>query len=497
MLTVKIGTRLTAVLLLALTPVLIGYMYWSVSRSTVIYMNDLRRELRATAISLAPSMENDLLEREWDQVEDVLRRMSRDGIAVAVLTREGRDWYAPAGFPRQLAAIISKANLSDSNATEFEKRIGAVDWFCAIVPLKNRGQTTFGYLLVAQDWTDIRGDLRDRTIGSIFTALIVIGLIIAIIPLAVARYVSQPLAELSRRVAGFPDSELGDRVLDGDEVSLLTEEFRRLDDQLNNASRELLLKHRRELDLERRLQHAERLATIGTLASGLAHEIGTPMGVIRGRAEYLLHSESTTAKTRDGLEIIISQIDRVSRIVRMLLDYGRRRESQRAVCDARSIVNHALSLMETEAARRDVQISTALGDKPLMIECDSGQLQQVCINLIMNALDAMTPSGGTLDITAKATGGAAPSVTIDFIDTGHGVPSQYSSRVFDPFFTTKEPGSGTGMGLAVSQSIVRDHNGEIDFESRPEGSRFFVTLPLAPLENATTAKLPAPAEHLT
>jgi len=493
---VKIGTRLTAVLLLALTPVLVGYMYWSVSRSTAIYMNDLKRDIRATAVSLAPSMENDLLEHEWDQVEDVLRRMSRDGTAAGVLTREGRGWYAPANFPRELAATISTADISDSKATEFEKNIDGADWFCRVVPLKDRNQATFGYLLVAQDWTDIRADLKDRTIGSIIMALLVVALIIGVIPLAVARYVSRPLAELSRRVTGFPDAELRDRALDGDEVSLLTEEFRRLDDQLNTASRELLMKHRRELELERRLQHAERLATIGTLASGLAHEIGTPMGVIRGRAEYLLHGEPTTGKTRDGLEIIISQIDRVSRIVKMLLDYGRRRESQRAICDARSIVNHALSLMETEAARRAVRIETVLGDKPFIIECDSGQLQQVFINLIMNALDAMTPGGGTLAITAKAdTDGAAHLVTIAFQDTGHGVPPQYSARVFDPFFTTKEPGSGTGMGLAVSQTIVRDHNGEIGFESQPEGSRFFVTLPLAAVGSSPAASSLSPAEN--
>lgn len=498
MLAVKIGTRLTLVLLLALTPVLGGYMYWSVTRSTAIYMNDLKREIRGRALNLAPWLEKELQENESNQVEDELRRRGRAGTAVAVLTPEGKSWYSPAGFPSELAATISRADVSDAEATEFEKTINGADWFCIVVPLKDRNQATFGYLLVAQDWTDIRADLKDRTIGSIITALLVVALIIAIIPLAVARYVSRPLAELSRRVTGFPDAGLRERALDGDEVSLLTEEFRRLDDQLNTASRELLMKHRRELELERRLQHAERLATIGTLASGLAHEIGTPMGVIRGRAEYLLHGEATTGKMRDGLEIIISQIDRVSRIVRMLLDYGRRRESQRAICDGRSIVNHALRLMETEAARRNVRIETALGDKPFMIECDSGQLQQVFINLIMNALDAMTPGGGTLAITAKADGDAAGhAVTIAFQDTGHGVPPQYSARVFDPFFTTKEPGSGTGMGLAVSQSIMRDHNGEIGFESQPEGSRFFVTLPMAAVESSTVASSPSPAENRT
>ncbi|MBV8139165.1 MAG: hypothetical protein JO121_26570 [Deltaproteobacteria bacterium] len=244
------------------------------------------------------------------------------------------------------------------------------------------------------------------------------------------------------------------------------------------ARQDLLAKHRRELELERRLRHAERLATVGTLASGLAHEIGTPMGVIRGRAEHLLHSEPNPAKARRGLEIIVSQIDRVSRIVRMLLDYGRSRESHRAVCDLRQIIHHAMSLMETEAARRLIKVSAELGEKPLLAECDAGQLQQVFVNLEMNALDAMTPQGGTLWIRAESgVNGNSHELRIVFEDTGHGVSPLNAGRVFDPFFTTKETGVGTGMGLAVSQSIVRDHSGEITFESGPRGSMFVVAVP--------------------
>jgi signal transduction histidine kinase len=272
-------------------------------------------------------------------------------------------------------------------------------------------------------------------------------------------------------------------------VSLLTEEFRRLDDQLTVARQDLLAKHRRELELERRLQHAERLATVGTLASGLAHEIGTPMGVIRGRAEHLLHSEPNADRARRGLEIIVSQIDRVSRIVRMLLDYGRSRESRRAVCDLRQIVNHAMSLMETEAARRQVKVSAELGDQPLLTECDAGQLQQVFVNLEMNALDAMTPQGGTLKIRAKGgANGNGRELMIVFEDTGHGVSPLHAGRVFDPFFTTKETGRGTGMGLAVSQSIIRDHGGEITFESGPRGSKFLVAVVGVPTDEAWTAQ---------
>ena len=486
----KVGTRLTLVLLLALTPVLVSYMYWSVRRSSIVYVHDLKRDIRATTRSLAPALENDLLLKEWSEVDDVLRRMTDDATRVALLNRDGSLWKTSDRATSELVEQLLRTK--PSGDAEFETWIGETNWFCRVVPLSDREGhegNTFAYLLVAQDWTDIRQDLKERTAISALAAFAVIGVIVALIPLLVRRYVSNPLAELSRRVKRFSDDEQRDRYSPTNEVSLLTEEFRRLDDQLTVARRDLLAKHRRELELERRLQHAERLATVGTLASGLAHEIGTPMGGIRGRAEQLLHSEPNPDKGRRGLEIIVSQIDRVSRIVRMLLDYGRSRESRRAVCDLRQIVNHAMSLMETEAARRRVTVSAELGEQPLLAECDAGQLQQVFVNLEMNALDAMTPQGGTLKIRAESgANGKGRELRIVFEDTGHGVSPLNAGRVFDPFFTTKETGVGTGMGLAVSQSIIRDHSGEITFESGSGGSKFLVAVPGVPVDKVRPAQ---------
>jgi signal transduction histidine kinase len=204
------------------------------------------------------------------------------------------------------------------------------------------------------------------------------------------------------------------------------------------------------------------------------------MGVIRGRAEYLLHGQPEPAMNRNGLQIIINQIDRISRIVRMLLDYARERESVWAVCDVRSVVEHALSLTETEAKGRRVTIKADLGDQTIPIRCDADQLQQVFINLIMNALDAMTPEGGSLEVRATIENetAAARIAKVSFEDTGPGVALENRARVFDPFFTTKEPGKGTGMGLAVSQSIVRDHEGEIALHTGPAGTRFTISIPI-------------------
>jgi signal transduction histidine kinase len=481
---VKLGTRLTAVLLLALTPVILGYSWWSVQRSTKAYITDLKGELRTAGRGLAPAMENDLRANEWAQVHDVLDRMSTGSTSAALLQADGRVWYAPAGFPGELLPGRERIErVTGSGSAEFEQWIAKRYWFCRLIRLDVLDQSKPAYLLVAQDWTNIKQDLRERALGSLTAALLVVGVIATIIPYVVRRYVSNPLAELSRKVLRFSNDGETERNLEGDELKLITQEFRRIDEQLTSARADLVERHKQGLALERQLQRAERLATIGTLASGLAHEIGTPMGVIRGRAEYLIHGKpEAPASIKEGLESIIGQIDRISRIVRMLLDYARERTSIRIKCDLRVVIRHALSLMETEAEQRRIAVTTNLGDEPIVIECDADQLQQVFINLTMNALDAMAPEAGHLKVTAshKSENGSAPLARITFEDTGAGVSPENRMRIFDPFFTTKEPGKGTGMGLAVSQSIVRDHDGEITLEIGPPSTRFTISMPAAP-----------------
>ncbi len=469
------------VLWLVVTPVLAAHAYWSVHRSINTHVNDFKRETRAASHGLAPALENDIHAGEWDQVRDVLQRGSIEGTVIAVLRSDGKLWSGPPGMPKELVSVAEGLQLDyEGHFVEFERKAGGRHWFCQLLPLNGKDHQLIGYLLMAQDWTDISDDLRAREIGAVIVALIVMAVVAATISFFVRRYVSGPLAGLSRKVMRFSTEADAERGLAGDEVNLLTEEFRRLDAQLTKARVDLLKRHRRELELERGLERADRLATIGRLASGLAHEIGTPMGVIRARAEHLLQTEPSTAKTQTGLQIIIVQIDRVSRIVRMLLDYARARESRQTRCDVRVIIEHALTLVETEAERRRVKLAKEFGEAPLLVECDADQLQQVFVNLAMNALDAMAMEGGTLRITAGAENAhSAARLKVVFEDSGPGVAAQHQDRVFDPFFTTKEPGRGTGMGLAVSQSIMRDHNGEITLTREAHGARFVVTMPIA------------------
>jgi two-component system NtrC family sensor kinase len=477
---VKIGTRQTLAMLVCVTPVLAGYMYFSIGHSTKIYAEDLKRETRATSRALQAALEVDIAEGDWKAVKNAFERIQRDGVEAALLDTSGRVKFSLFDFPLlPPPPIPALNNVLNGKPAEFMHIRGSFYWFCRVTPLAQENGKPSGVLLVAQEWSDVHEDIRHRVIASVFAGTFALALIAVLIPLVSRRYVSQPLSELSRKVSQF--STVEEKRLDGasNEVEFLTEEFQRLDQELATAKQRLIDEGKRKIELERRLRHSDKLATIGTLASGLAHEIGTPLNVIRGRAEYLLHADANPSKTTEGLETIVSQIDRITKIVRMLLDFSSRREVARHPRDVREIVDATLNLLQTEAHRRGVRIIADLPGLPLIVKCEAGQLQQVFINLAMNALDAMSDAGGTFRISAEThKAGNVQRLRLLFEDTGSGVAEGDRERIFDPFFTTKEPGKGTGMGLAISQSIVREHDGEIEVEQARTGARFVVTLPL-------------------
>jgi signal transduction histidine kinase len=470
---VRIGTRLTLVLLACILPILAAYAYWTVAQSNV-YMNELRES------ALAPAIDEDVNAQEWSKVADAFRSMDAEGTRSALLRKDGELWYSLPDFPPQLVDT-ARVQIAQDHSAEFGPTAGVKNWFCELVPLKNPSGEVIGYLLEVQDWTKVERDTRAQTLALAAVAIALLGVIAVVIPLSVYRYVSRPLAGLSNKIAKFSAID-GDRSA-GSEVEFLTHEFRNLDQQLLKARADLEGRHRHELDLERELQRADRLATIGALAAGLAHEIGTPMGVIRVRAEDLEQDATMSADSRAKLGVIVRQIDRITRIVRMLLDYARKSESRKTICDLRSIAERAVALLEPEIARRNVHTVVRLGEIPLTVNCDGDQIEQVFVNLMMNALDAMNRGDGTLRVTAHMEENRGSSrVLVAFEDTGAGVAPEHEARLFTPFFTTKEPGKGTGMGLAVSQSIVREHDGEITFSSTPTGSRFVVAIPMASSE---------------
>ena len=216
-------------------------------------------------------------------------------------------------------------------------------------------------------------------------------------------------------------------------------------------------------DLENQLVRAEKLITVGVLSTEMAHEIGSPLAVIRGRAEQVLREVSSGPRAED-LHVIIKHIDNISSTVRQILDFARLPATERRAVSLQSAVDRARELLAWKLDARHIALDVSVQDDLPMLTADADQLQQVLVNLLLNAADA-SQANGHIRLEALVADGAM--VRIRIVDQGSGIPAEHLQAVFDPFFTTKPRGEGTGLGLPISASIVRNHGGRIDLASTP------------------------------
>jgi signal transduction histidine kinase len=285
-----------------------------------------------------------------------------------------------------------------------------------------------------------------------------------------------------------------------DEIGLVTNSFNRMVDRLRDFAEERAA-HARQLeervrgatteiaerneqlgeanlqlfDMQRQLGQLERLATAGQLAAQFAHEVGTPLNLISGHVQ-LLRARAVDERTIKRLEIITAQIDRIERIVRDMLDQTRRPTCRREPIDLAVLLGRMVDTIAPTLAAHRVELETDVEPALPPVNADGDQLQQVFINLINNSLDAM-PDGGRLRIEVRTENG---EVVTRFSDTGYGIAEGDLPKIFDPLFTTKDRGQGTGLGLAVSQQIIREHGGRVEVSSTPNtGATFTIILPPA------------------
>jgi signal transduction histidine kinase len=237
---------------------------------------------------------------------------------------------------------------------------------------------------------------------------------------------------------------------------------------LENA---LLIKEQRERF--RRMSRADRLATVGELAAGAAHEIRNPLTAIRSSLQYL-ESKQADPATRKLLAAALQETGRINDIVSALLAFSRPAEIVRERYDLRQTLQESLDLVSFQARTQGVSLQRDFPESPLWVQGDRSQLKQLFLNVFLNAIQAM-PDGGEMRVEAAAKEGGKAAVAV--ADTGQGIPAENLERVFDPFFTTKK--GGTGLGLSICYNIAKSHGGDIEVLSRPgRGTTLLVRLPL-------------------
>ena len=299
-------------------------------------------------------------------------------------------------------------------------------------------------------------------------------------PLILEQYKTQPETYMATRIALtkiiFLDIQLAmeayiDKSAEAQEFA--TQQLAGLSHELErglNRNRQALLETRRQLRL------TERVAELGTLAASMAHEIGTPLNVIMGRAEYLL--ERTSDETiKKGLGTIVAQVDRVARLVKQLLSFARRSPPTLGPVNLSETVVSCLDAMQEQFGRHKITVLTDFDEVLPPIHGNHDQLIQVVLNLVLNAVHAM-PDGGHLTVKGNDHK-ENKQVRLSITDTGHGIPAELLPKIFHPFVTTKEQGQGTGLGLTVVHGIVQEHGGSITVDSVPgQGTTFTLLFPV-------------------
>jgi len=266
-------------------------------------------------------------------------------------------------------------------------------------------------------------------------------------------------------------------------------EQRRLEDRVHEATGEIAERKEqleeanlRLFEMQRQLTQLERLAAAGQLAAQFAHEVGTPLNLISGHVQ-LLRARARDERVIMRLDIIAGQIERITNIVRSMLDSTRRPVPQLELVDVNSLLAQILDATQPTLVARNVSLETNLLESLPSIEADPDQLQQVFINLINNSLDAM-PLGGKLNVSTALD----PNwVLITLADSGEGIARDQIDLIFDPMFSTKH-GRGTGLGLTIVQQIISEHNGEVEVESEPGQTAFRIRLPLSSARRIPTCE---------
>ena len=415
----------------------------------------------------------------------VVYNLAAEPVARSASMRYGMDF--PELDPSAIAKLDPRPVLQSGNGIDGYVRAPRTLLYYRIEPIVDSKNHLAGAFVLARQGYGTFATIERRRNRILITTSALVILLSLLVLILVRRSVTRPINELIRRIkeTGEGQREQRIKIKGRDEVASLAQEFNLMCQKLQESHERLMDEQNEKLKLAQELRHSERLASVGRLAAGLAHEIGTPLSIIGGRSEYLLRRPRSLEELKDNLGVIRSQSDRIAAIVRQLLEFSRRREPVFQPVDLAVLLDNVKYLLTHQLLEKAIRVETEGVSHLPKIYADHDLLQQVFINLYSNSLHALAPAG-VIKIGAEiirrnpamASFGARDWLRISFEDNGAGISADHLGRVFDPFFTTKDIGEGTGLGLSVSYGIIQEHSGEIHVESEfGHFTRFIIYLP--------------------
>lgn len=484
----RLAFKLTLLIMVTMAILLAVHSMLVIDREVTLFEEDMERHANLVGNIISASLPDILQNSNVDRLEEFIQNVnkSESKLQVRLVDLNSR----PDSFK---SPQLSQDDLSPlyAGSRVLKKGIGANgdEALFAYFPIESRLHHAMA-IEVSESLTPMKDYISNTIYRKVilFLAIVFFGGILVL--WVGARMVGKPVSEMA---------ELANRVSIGDftgsvpihdkrdELAHLAFGLNEMVSKLDMSRRRLQEETAKKVETIEQLHHAERLATVGKLASGLAHELGTPLNVVSGRARMVTMGDLNDEEINECANIINEQSERMTKILRQLLDFARRRTPERTTIDVFEPINRTVSLLKPTASAKKIRLIVNQSVRLPAIKADAGQLQQVLSNLIINAIHAM-PDGGEIVLTAERREAVPPAdihspkgkfICIEVRDQGMGIPEDDIKRIFTPFFSTKGVGEGTGLGLSISHGIISEHRGWIEVTSKlGKGSLFSIYLPM-------------------
>jgi signal transduction histidine kinase len=482
----KLAAKLVSVIVLGIIIILAVDGYFTARHDIEMFETDMKRDAHLLGRAMKGLVTDAWLisgqQRALKLISEVNEGEHRLHVRWVWLNAKPDDPYIPR-VPREKLNLV----IQGQEETFKERSKEGAGYLYTYVPLKVEDKKPG-----ALELSESLSALDNYTRTAIIRILVLMGELVLVVVFAALLLgfgmIGRPLHRLIEKVRQVGRGDLsGPLNLRGSgEFSELAAALNEMCRQLDESQEKVRSETAARINALEQLRHADRLKTVGGLASGIAHELGTPLNVVSGRAGLIATGSLSEVEVVESANIIKAQSERMTTTIRHLLDFARRRSPQKTSVDLRQIVHKTLDLMAPLGHKQKATLHFIGGDDPAMAKVDAGQIQQVLTNLIVNALQAM-PKGGMVEVgirheharppdTLEGPGGKYLSIYV--LDEGEGISEENIQHLFEPFFTTKDVGKGTGLGLSITYGIVQEHGGWIEVKSKKgEGSCFSIYLP--------------------
>lgn len=483
----KLAIKIISLIFSGIIILLVIDGYFSVKRDVNLFDSDMKKNAILLGNTIKELNLDTWHEAGQNRALELIKRVDREEKHLRIrwvwLDAPAGDPYKPRVTRAKLLPVFQGHEISVKRTDE-----DGPGHLYTYVPVKI-SKREYGALEISESLSKLKDYIHKTVWRSIILGILTALLGFIMLWVLGVKFVGRPLNQLMEITRQIGKGDFSARVVvhGRDELSSLASAMNQTCEQLAAAQEAVRKETEARIAALEQLRHTERLATLGRLSSGIAHELGTPLNVVSGRAKLIVTEGLKKKEIIECSEIIREQTERMTKLIRQLLDFARRRAPQKSSVDLKNLAGQVLKMLNSTAEKQNVKLELITNDNIPLVPIDPSQMQQVLMNLVMNGIQAM-PDGGRLDVGLHMKYSCHPTLSSDqeqnyvalyIKDEGKGISEDNINHLFEPFFTTKNVGEGTGLGLSIAYEIAREHGGWIDVKSKfGEGSCFTIYIPL-------------------